>query len=418
MKKGVSTGRKVCFVLFLLFVTVVLAGISTALGPADLSVWDVYFAILHRFFPDHFESRWFAEVVVWNLRLPRILLGIGAGIALGLASSMMQWALRNPLACPYTLGISSAAAFGAPPAIILGSGSFIIEPFVSGTVIALSLIATFIILDVSRRRWATPERITLVGIALIIFFSTATIVVPAVSSGGGFETVAAMLLKIFIEGITVTLAILIATSVILVVSGRRLVTPERIVLAGVALTLSLGAIIILLQFIAESGVPYIIAPIAFVTLGDLGVIGDHLGMASWDGVICVYTMLACCIPLLLLIFLLSLGGMSIRRIRILAMVAASLLVAITVYFTGLIGFVGLMAPYFCLVAIGEDHRFVIPASGLFGAILLIGADIVARMVITPVIIPVGVVTTLMGAPLFMYLLIKMTTKKVAAGDGM
>jgi len=75
-----------------------------------------------------------------------------------------------------------------------------------------------------------------------------------------------------------------------------------------------------------------------------------------------------------------------------------------------------MAPYFCRVAIGEDHRFVIPASGLFGAILLIGADAVARMVIAPVIVPVGVVTTLMGAPLFIYLLIKMTTKKVAAGD--
>lgn len=417
MKKGVSTGRKVCFVLFLLFVTVVLAGISTSLGPADLSVWDAYSAILHRFFPDHFESRRIADIVVWKLRLPRILLGIGAGIALGLAGSMMQWALRNPLACPYTLGISAAAAFGTPLAIIIlfGSVSHGIELFVSGTVLALSLLAAFIILDVSRRRWATPERITLVGIALIIFFSTATIVVPTVSSGCGFETLAAMLLKIFIGCMIMAIAILIATSVILAVSGRRLVTPERIVLAGVALTLLFGAITTLLQFIVEPGVPYI-AQIALMIFGNLGVFGDHLGRASWDGVISVYTMLACCIPLLLLIFLLSLGSMGIKHIRILAMVAASLLVAIAVYFTGLIGFVGLMAPYFCRVAIGEDHRFVIPASGIFGAILLIGADIVARMVITPVIIPVGVVTTLMGAPLFIYLLIKMTTKKVAAGD--
>lgn len=334
MKKGVSTGRKVCFVLFLLFVTVVLAGISTTLGSADLSVWDVYFAILHRFFPDHFESRWIADVVVWRLRLPRILPGIGAGIALGLAGSMMQWALRNPLACPYTLGISAAAAFGTPLAIILifGGVAHRIELFVIGTVLALSLIATFIILDVSRRRWATPERIALVGIALIIFFSTATIVVPAVLSGCGFETLAAMLLKIFSGGMTVTIAILIATSVILAVSGRRLVTPERIVLAGVALMLLFGAITTLLQFIAEPGVPYI-TPITLLILGDLRIFNDHLGMASWDGVISVYILLTCYIPLLLLIFLLSLGGMSIRRIRILAMVAASLLVAIAVYFT-------------------------------------------------------------------------------------
>lgn len=415
MKTGVSTGRKVCFVLFLLFVTVVLAGISTALGSADLSLWDIYFAILHRFFPDHFESRWIAEVVVWNLRLPRILLGIGAGIALGLAGSMMQWALRNPLAAPYTLGISSAAAFGTPLAIILGRGSFVIEPFVIGTVLALTLIATFIILGVSSRRWATPERIALVGITLIIVFSTITIVVPAVLCGG-FETLAARLPKIFTAGnMTVAIAILIATSAILAISRRRLVTPERIVLAGVASMLFFGAITILLQFIAKPGVSYI-APITIVILGALGVFGNHLGTASWDGVISVYTLLACCIPLLLVIFLLSLGSMSIRHIRILAMVAASLLVAITVYFTGVIGFVGLMAPYFCRVAIGEDHRFVIPASGLFGAILLIGADTVARMVIAPVSVPVGVVTTLMGAPLFLYILIKMTTKKVATGD--
>ncbi|GEM_PF-4154111 len=235
MKKSVSTGRNVYFVLFLLFITVVLAGISTALGPADLSVWDVYFAILHRFFPDHSESRWIAEVVVWNQRLPRIFMGIGAGIALGLAGSMMQWALRNPLADPYTLGISSAAAFGTPLAIISGRGSSGIELFVMGTALVSALMATFIILGVSRRRWATPERVVLVG---------------------------------------------------------------------------------------------------------------------------------------------------------------------------------LMAPYFCRVTTGEDYRFVIPASGLFGAILLIGAEIVARMVI----VPAGVVTTLMGAPLFIYLLIKMTTKKVAAGD--
>ena len=416
MKKGVSTGRKVCFVLFLLFVTVVLAGISTSLGSADLSMWDIYFAILHRFFPDHFESRWFAEVVVWNLRLPRILMGIGAGIALGLAGSMMQWALRNPLADPYTLGISSAAAFGTPLAIIFGRGSFVTELFVIGAILALTLIAAFIILGVSSRRWATPERVVLVGITLIIFFSTITIVVSAVSSGGGFEALSARLLKIFTAwNMTVTIAILIATSVILAASRRRLVTPERIVLAGVALILFFGAITIPLQFTGKPGVSYI-TPITLLILGDLGMSGNHISTASWDGVTSVYILLACCIPLLLLIFLLSLGGMSIRHIRILAMVAASLLVAIAVYFTGLIGFVGLMAPYFCRVAIGEDHRFVIPASGLFGAILLIGADIVARMVIAPVIVPVGVVTTLMGAPLFIYLLIKMTTKKVTAGD--
>ncbi|MEA1906423.1 MAG: iron chelate uptake ABC transporter family permease subunit, partial [Euryarchaeota archaeon] len=238
VKKGVSTGRKVCFVVFLLFITVVLASISTAIGSADLSLWDIYLAILHRFFQDHFESRWIAEVVVWNLRLPRSLPGIGAGVALGLAGGMMQWALRNPLATPYTLGISSAAVFGTPLGLILifGRGFHRIEFFVIGAVLALTLIATFIILNVSRRRWATPERVALVGIALTIFFSTMTIVVPVVLAGGGFEILAARLPKIFTAGnMTVAVTMLIATSVILAIFRRRLVTLERIVLAGVAL---------------------------------------------------------------------------------------------------------------------------------------------------------------------------------------
>jgi len=110
-------GRKIFFIVFFSALIIIISGISTSLGSANISVWEAYSAILHKFFPNHFESSWLADVCVWNLRLPRILLGIVAGIGLGVAGAVMQAILRNPLASPYTLGISSGAGFGASLAI-------------------------------------------------------------------------------------------------------------------------------------------------------------------------------------------------------------------------------------------------------------------------------------------------------------
>jgi len=86
------------------------------------------------------------------------------------------------------------------------------------------------------------------------------------------------------------------------------------------------------------------------------------------------------------------------------MLIASLLTAGIICFTGCIGFIGLVAPHMSRMVIGGDNRFLIPASGLFGAVLLLGADTVARTIIAPVILPVGLVTYLLGGPLFFYLL--------------
>lgn len=122
------------------------------------------------------ESTWLVDVCVWNLRLPRTLLGILAGIALGTAGAIMQWALKNPLASPYTLGISSVAACGASVVIIfggasIGGGTFVIL----GAAGISALIATAIILYISSRRWATPIRVVLVGIAMIVLSGALTL---------------------------------------------------------------------------------------------------------------------------------------------------------------------------------------------------------------------------------------------------
>ena len=105
------------FFLVLILAIAFLAGLAVTLGSAEICINDVYSTIMARFFPAHFHSTAFTDMIVWDLRLHRILMGIAAGMGLGAAGAVMQGILKNPLASPFTLGISSAASFGAALAI-------------------------------------------------------------------------------------------------------------------------------------------------------------------------------------------------------------------------------------------------------------------------------------------------------------
>ena len=317
------------FVLSLLLTIVALGSISVTTGSSDVTLNDAYSVIMYKFFPDHYAPSRLAELCIWSLRLPRICMGILAGICLGLAGAIMQWALKNPLASPYTLGISHTAVFGTYVAIIIGGASINGGAFmILGTAGIFALIAAAIVLHISRRRWATPERVVLMGIVMMIFS--------------------------------------VAITTILMYFGGAGAVKETV----------------------------------FWMVGDLS--RSSLDVLAYMA----GTIVLCAIPLLLLIFIPSLFGVDERRIRTYTMVVLSLLVAIAVCFTGTIGFIGLLAPHICRLVIGDDHRFVIPISGLVGAVLLIGLDLVARTVISPIILPVGVLTTLIGAPLLAYLIVQ------------
>jgi len=99
-------------------------------------------------------------------------------------------------------------------------------------------------------------------------------------------------------------------------------------------------------------------------------------------------------------------GVNVEQTRIFVLILASLMTAAIVSFTGTIGFIGLVAPHMCRIAIGADNRFLIPASGLLGGALLLAADTAARTIMAPVILPVGVLTAFMGGPLFLYLILR------------
>ena len=167
-------GRKIFFISSLLISIIILIGIATTLGPIDISVLKVYTTILDKFFPNHFDVGVLEKIVVLNIRLPRIIMGIFAGVGLGIAGTVMQGILRNPLASPYTLGISSGAGFGAAIAILLGAGFVGGEYLVIGNAFVFALLCALVILGLASRKGATPETMILAGIAMMYFFSACT----------------------------------------------------------------------------------------------------------------------------------------------------------------------------------------------------------------------------------------------------
>ena len=332
-------GRKIFFISFCLFLIVLISGISLSLGSASVTLFEAYSAVFNRFFPDYFHTTDFFDVVVWDLRLPRIVLGILAGFGLAIAGASMQGILKNPLASPYTLGIAHGAGFGATLAIIYGVGFYGIgRLLLIGNAFIFSLVPAFVILGLSRYKRATPETMILAGIAMGYLFSAAT-----------------SLMYYFAE-------------------------PEALKLAAI------------------------------------WIIGS-LGRGSWGNDASLAIILVCCSPLLLMkawdLNVMGAGdetakslGVNVERTRISVMMVASLAAAGIICFTGTIGFVGLVAPHITRMVIGGDNRFVILASGVFGAAFLIGMDLIARMVIAPTIIPVGIMTAFMGAPIFIYLIMR------------
>ncbi len=163
-----SAKKKVIFIIFNLALIFVVAGISATLGSYPISVSDVYSIILKCLISHPKTTK---ESIVWNLRLPRILLAVIAGAGLACAGAMTQGVLRNPLATPYTLGISSAAALGAAIAILLSKGIFAGKYLIVGNAFAFSLIPVFVILALARFKGATPETMILAGIAMMYIFN-------------------------------------------------------------------------------------------------------------------------------------------------------------------------------------------------------------------------------------------------------
>ena len=308
--------------------------LDLALGPASYSLGEVLGALLS---PDSAAPQ--VRVVMWDIRLPVALMAVAVGAALSLAGAQMQTILNNPLASPFTLGISAAASFGA----------------------AMGLA---------------------VGVAL--FPLAAQYMVPA----NAF--IMAMLCALLIHFLSL----------------RRGVTAETIVLLGIALVFTFNALLALVQFFATEQA---VAAVVFWTMGSLT-------KATWPklGVICVVILIT--LPIFArrtwALTALRLGddkaasfGINVRSLRFQTLIMVSLLAAFPVAFVGTIGFIGLVGPHIARMLIGEDQRFFLPASLLTGALILSASSVVSKTLIPGAIFPIGVVTSLIGVPFFISLIL-------------
>lgn len=336
------TWKKKIILLSLTAMTAVLALYAISAGSAELSPLQVLLTLLG-------QTEGQSQIIIWSIRLPRVLAAMVAGIGLAAAGSVMQTILRNPLASPSTLGIAQGAAFGAALAIIgLGAGS-------------------------------TPG-----------------------TGGGGL-----LINNPYIVTISAFAAAMVTTIIILFLAQYKGVSPESMVLAGVALGSLFSAATMLLQFFTND---VNVAAVVFWTFGDIG-------RAAWGEL----GIMSCVVFGSLIFFLfnrwnynaLDSGsetakglGVNVEGTRQWGMFFASLITATVVSFLGIIAFIGLVAPHLVKRLIGGDNRFLIPASGVMGALLLLAADTLARRIIAPVVLPVGAVTSFLGAPLFLYLLVR------------
>ncbi|MDH7593863.1 MAG: iron ABC transporter permease [Methanomicrobiales archaeon] len=333
-----SVGRKIIFIASLLVLTVLLAGFAITLGSAGLTIAEVYIAIASRFLDFVPAPDPLATTVVWELRLHRVIFSMLAGFGLGIAGAVMQGVLKNPLASPFTLGISSAATFGAALAMVLGLGMAQGEYLVILNAFVFSLLATAGIYSLSRYRGISAESMVLAGIALMYLFSALTSFLQYI---GSREQLAEVVFWMF--------GSLQRTS-----------------------WLKTGILALALAVV----VPYLV-----YRAWDLNAIsqGDQVAASL---------------------------GVRVERTRTEQMFIASLITASIIAFTGTIGFIGLVAPHITRLAIGGDHRFLLPGAGMVGSVLLLGADSLARTILAPVILPVGIMTAFIGIPFFLYLFVR------------
>ncbi len=329
-------------ILSLWIILIFSIGVFSTVGTANVGILDTFriigskLPILGRRFdisniPDSYIS------IIWDIRLPRVLLGVLVGASLSIAGAAFQGMFKNPMADPYVMGISSGAALGASIAIIL---KFNIE-----------------------------------------------------------------ILGISTTSITAFLGALLA--VILVYNIARIknkVPVTTLLLAGVAVGQFLTAIMSFLMVIYDRDMTKII----YWTLGSLGGKG-------WDPVVKMFFPIIIAIAIINFfardLNILLIGeesaqslGVDVERTKVYVLVLCTFITSIVVSVSGIIGFVGLIIPHIVRLILGPDHRVLLLSSALLGGIFMIFADTIARTIISPVEIPVGIVTALFGGPFFIYLL--------------
>jgi len=320
-------GLSIIMCLLLLLV----ATISLVLGTAELSLRQIS-GLLSGTLPMEDPAR----LIIFKIRLPRVILGGLVGFALSLGGVVFQALLRNPLADPFILGVSSGSAFGAVLAIVFGLGFSLGVPVMS---FAGALLTIYLLMTLGARKMGMESStILLTGVIINAFFTAIIMFFIAIIADARLH---AMLFWLYGDlsqshytHLAIIAPVLFAASIVLYGFSK----PLNLITAGEETALQLGV--------------------------------------------------------------------EVERAKKICFLIVSLIMGLVVAFSGLIGFIGLVVPHLARMAFGSDHRLLIPVASLGGASFLIAADTLARIIISPSELPVGVITAFMGAPFFIYLLRK------------
>ena len=255
-----------------------LIGLSVASGTAKISFIDVYRALFAKFLPDSIDTSEKIDAIIWHLRLPRIVMGMLTGLALGSSGAVMQVLLRNPLANPYMLGIASSAAFGASIAIIFNVGLFSGTYLIIGNAFFFSLLASGIILILSLKQRATPESMLLTGLALLFFFQAMTTIIQYFGESDSVKSAifwsVGDLGKVNWEKIRIVAPIVISGTTLLFLKSRAL----NVLNAGDESAKSLGINVYSLRIQIMTICSVLVATVVSFTgtIGFIGLVAPHI----------------------------------------------------------------------------------------------------------------------------------------------
>lgn len=338
-----NCNKKYILIFILAMVLVVELFLSLLLGSVDLSLQDIWQTVINGIISDKSvdaPGQGPLHDIIWILRIPRVLLACIAGAGLAVCGVVMQAIIKNPLADPYIMGISSGASLGATVAILLGLGSGVFNNFIGVAAFLGALgVSVLVLLLANIGGGVNAVKLLLIGMALSMVCSAlSSFVVYFAQDKDGIQTITFWLMGSFAGADWLSLPVVSA-----------------IIICGI------------LFFVIQNRVL------------DMMLFGDETAITL---------------------------GIDIRKYRQIYMLISSLMVGFIVYSAGMIGFVGLLVPHVARIAIGTEHRFLLPMSGLMGAILLVLADVVCRSLIEHTEIPVGIIISLIGAPCFVYMIIR------------
>ncbi len=336
-------GRVAGAVLIATVVLVVAVLIGTAVGPADLSLQQVAAALATRLpWHPHLAVSALNSAIVWELRLPRVVLGVLVGSMLAGGGAAYQGIFRNPLADPYLLGVAAGGGLGATIVIVSGGSTALLPPAAfAGAVCAVAL--TYLLgAGVGRGGEAAAGR---------------------AGSGTG---------SILLAGIAVAAMLTAFQTYLQQEHSQTLATVYSWILGGLSAA-TWSQVWMILPYVTVSAV----ALLAHRRLLDVLRVGEYEAASL---------------------------GVNVARVRLLVVIAATLGVSAAVAVSGLIGFVGIIVPHTVRLIAGPSYRIVLPVSMIGGAAFLVLADVAARTVQSPAEVPIGVITAVAGAPFFLFVL--------------